>query len=196
MFRTHWWSRPQWEGVHQRLAWYLLPDQAVRAAVGGWQARLAAPHLDPVPLPWLHVTVEALAADPASLPDGTVPAIASSARARLADRAPFEATCDRLEVWEEGVVWLVEPAPALAGLRHALLAATADRLPVEPSPPYVAHLSLAYANTTAPDDAARAAVAGAGPGPSFTVADAALVALRREGHRYVWDELARVRLGG
>lgn len=196
MFRTHWWPRAQWEGVGQRLAWYVVPDAATRREVAHLQARLAAPHLDPVPFDWVHVTVETHALDVATLAPATVAAIVASARAELAGNTGFEASCDRLEVWEEGVVWLLEPVGAFHALREAVLRATVAHVMLDPPRPFVPHLTVSYANAAAPDHEARAVAATAGSGPRFAVTAVALVALRQEARRYVWDELARVPLSG
>ncbi|HEV8164118.1 MAG TPA: hypothetical protein VGR74_06675 [Actinomycetota bacterium] len=98
--RRHWWWRPGWRPGRRQVAWHLtFGDQTVsrgradlRRAVGGYQARLAEPPgLDPVPVEWLHLTVQGFGfAD--ELGAGEVERMVAAVGRRCAALAPLRLT--------------------------------------------------------------------------------------------------------
>jgi 2'-5' RNA ligase len=206
--RNHWWWRPGWRPGRRLYAWHLtFGDQtvsrgqaALRRVVGDYHARLAELRgLDPVPLEWLHLTVQGIGFVD-RVDAGEVERIVAAVRRRCAALAPVRLTLGPAELQAEGVWLRVAPAVVVRRVRAAVRAGIAEvwgaaRVP-ESAGGFTTHVSLAYSNTDGPSAPYAAALAAVGP-RSATVEIAAIqaISLGRDGHLYRWDKVATVPLG-
>jgi 2'-5' RNA ligase len=205
--RRHWWWRPGWRPGRRQYAWHLtFGDQTVsrgqadlRRVVADYQAHLAElPGLDPVPVEWLHLTVQGIGfADQVGADE--VERIVAAVRRRCAALAPLRVTLGPAELQQEGVWLPVAPAATVRRLRAAVRAGIAEvwgagRVP-EPAGGFVPHVSLAHSNTDGPSEPYAAALAKIGP-RSATVELGAIqvISLRRDTHLYRWEAGATVAL--
>jgi hypothetical protein len=172
--RDHWRATaPNWQHGSARLAWHLVlgDDPELAALADELAAPLAAAGLDPVPAPWLHLTL----------------ADASPEFPVLAELAPFALRLGPPGALATAAILPAEPAEELNALRSAL----GDETPFEP------HVTLAYANARTDADALERVLDHCGDRVIETVVDhVALLRLHRRDHSYEWDVLERVPLGG
>jgi 2'-5' RNA ligase len=206
--RSHWWWRPGWAPGRRQLAWHLtFGDQTVsrgqadlRRVVGGYQIRLAGlPGLDPVPVEWLHLTVQGIGfADEVGA--GEVERIVAAVRRRCVALAPLRLTLGPAELQQEGVWLRVAPSMVIRRVRAAVRAGIAEvwglgRVP-EPACGFTPHVSLAYSNTDGPDEPFAAALATMAPrSANVELAAVHAISLVRDTHLYRWETVAAVQLG-
>ncbi|MGH3905454.1 MAG: 2'-5' RNA ligase family protein [Pseudonocardiaceae bacterium] len=137
--------------------WHLTFDHAteLRQLVSAYQAALAPlPGLNPVPLQWLHLTIQGVGyAD--ELPPGQLDDVAESVRRELATMSAFTLTFHRAVIRDEAIA--LPPTPVeplhelLTRLRRSI--ATATDAPVHTGPEqahgFHPHVTIAYSHTNA-----------------------------------------------
>ena len=157
------------------------------------------PTLDPIPLRWLHLTLQGIGFTD-KVDHAGVDAIADAARDRCAALAPFTITLGPARVDPEALMLPVRPVEPVTSLRAAIRAAITDvwgpdNVPEDPHG-FRPHVSLAYSNTTGPAEpiiqrlAARAVTVA-----EITVHRATLIDLNRDHRAYEWTDIATAKLG-
>jgi 2'-5' RNA ligase len=163
------------------------------------QARLAGlPGLDLVPGTWLHLTMQGIGFTD-EVADADIALIVEAARKRLAAVPPPRTTIGPARTASEGVAFDVDPQDGLKAVRDALREAIAEvRTPqAVPDPDdWTAHVSVAYANATGPDDVCDEALAGENGTVELVVDSVQLIVLGRDEHLYSWTTRADVPIGG
>lgn len=126
--RSHWWWRPGWEKGRSFYTWHVtFADQPSMRALAEWYAAPLStlPMLGPVPVPWLHLTMQGIGfthdVDPAD-----VQAIVSAAQDRCTMFQTFTVEIGPPQVDVETVHMPVRPAKPLAEVRGAVCAAIGD----------------------------------------------------------------------
>lgn len=197
---SHWWWRPGWRPGRRMVAWHVTFEDQPRARrlAEAAHARLAGlPGLDPVPVRWLHLTVQDVGfGDEVS--DDDLAAVTGAVRARLARLPPVPVTLGPARVVSEGIVCDASPGHALTPARDAIRAAIAGvRGPslVAGGPQWWPHVSLGYANASGPSAPVEAAFDGADLVAPVTVRAIRLIRLGRDQRCYQWETLASVPLG-
>ena len=201
--RDHWWWRPGWRVGRSFYTWHItFADQPPAAQLVADYTPLLdrLPVLDPVPLRWLHLTMQGIGfADEVTRAD--VDAIVATARRRCADLAPPRITLGPAYVDPEALSLPVTPIEPLAAIRRAVREAIgdvwgADRVP-EPAEGFRPHVSLGYSNATGPAEPVELALRSAEEHTAdVTVTAISLIDLNRDHKSYEWTEVATVPLGG
>ncbi|WP_207311946.1 2'-5' RNA ligase family protein [Lentzea alba] len=200
--RNHWWWRPGWEVGRSFFTWHVtFADQPQAHALVEHYAPVLAqlPQLDPVPVKWLHLTLQGIGFTD-EVNRGDVDRIVESARTRCAELKPFTLTIGPAHVDSETIQMAGRPLEPVAALRLAIRAAIGDVWGVENIPEredgFRAHVSLGYSNSAGPTEPVRDALA-AHPGTTaeVTVSSVALIDLNRDRKAYEWDDVATVQLG-
>ena len=146
--RDHWWPRPGWRPGRVSVTWHVTfgGAESLHELVAAYQRALAPlPGLRPVPIRWLHLTVQALGYDD----EGERAAAASTGAVvdAVAGLAPFEVTFGRPQLYGEAVAFEPRPAGPLQELRATIRAAIgADTLPTssQQRDGFHPHVSIAY----------------------------------------------------
>lgn len=201
--RDHWWWRPGWKIGRSFYTWHItFADQpGAHELVAEYSPALATlPILDPVPLRWLHLTLQGIGfTDEVTRTD--VDRILSAAQTRCAQLAPFTVTIGPVQVDPETIQMPVHPAEPLATLRLAIRHAIGDvwghdHVP-EPENGFRPHVSLGYANSAGPaDTVANALAAYEARTADVTVSTVSLIDLNRDKKAYEWTDVATVSLDG
>jgi 2'-5' RNA ligase len=140
-------------------AWHLTFEHAtaLHRLAAAYQERLATlGGSNPVPLRWLHLTVQDVGYVDAT-PDGLVASIVEATAARLRELRPFEVTFGEPLVVEESIVVLPTPAEPIRAVADAIRRGVADAAGGGPAaggrdqaPGFWPHVSLAYVNRDGP----------------------------------------------
>lgn len=152
--RDHWWWRPGWTTDTRMLTWILSfeGETALHRMAEDVQASLTGiPALEPVPVPWLHLTLTAFG-DVTEVSDDCVRQAINAAHAHLAGVDSLPLDFSRVVVFAESVVLVPDTTPALSALRDALVDSVRDvRGAATPtsSATFVPHVSVAYVNRPA-----------------------------------------------
>lgn len=199
--RNHWMWRPGWRPDRACLWWYLtFGDQA---EVVGLSERFGAAmrDCDPVDvvLPrWLHLTLREVGYVEEVCSE-EVEVTVQTARARLADVAPFELELGPVACLPGAVVMEARPAALVEQLRSCLpgRGPRTEKEEHGPSPTVlVPHVSVAYVNR----DCSEALVMDGVPGDvhpvRVQVERVVLAVVTRHSRRYDWTVLADVALTG
>ncbi|MGC4942220.1 2'-5' RNA ligase family protein [Kribbella sp. DT2] len=199
--RDHWYWRPGWEVGRSFYTWHITFAAAPEVATLAEQYAAALadlPEYDPIPLEWLHLTMQGIGFTD-EVERGIIDQVVDAARTRLAEVAPVTVTIGPAEIDPEALRLPVQPVEPLTGIRDAIRAAIADvRGPdnVTESPDYRPHVSLGYTNTTGPAHRALEALARHEPRTAqVTVDSVALIDLHRDHRMYQWTTVAEARLG-
>jgi 2'-5' RNA ligase len=195
--RDHWWWRPGWRVGRSFYTWHVTFDDqpAVHRLAADYAAILNdLPTLDPIPVRWLHLTMQGVGfTDEVGRAD--IDAIIDAAQDRCAELAPFRITLGPGRVDPEGLALPVHPAEPITRLRAAIRAAIADvwgpdNVP-ENAEEFRPHVSLAYSNTVGPAEPISQRLA-AQPLSSaeITIYRAALIDLNRDQRAYEWTNIA------
>ncbi|OLF09364.1 hypothetical protein BLA60_19505 [Actinophytocola xinjiangensis] len=201
--RDHWWWRPGWRIGRSFYTWHVTFDDQSSAGdlVTGYAPVLAAlPGLDPVPMRWLHLTLQGIGfTDDVTRSD--VDRMVSAALAGCARLAPFTVTIGPAHVDPETVQLPVRPLAPLAELRRAVRRAIGDvwgpeRVP-EPEDGFHPHVTLGYANSAGPvAPVAEALAAHEARTADVTISTVSLINLNRDNKAYEWTDVASVPLRG
>lgn len=202
--RDHWWWRPGWHVGQRALTWHLTFEGQtdLHRLVERYHEALAPfPGLEPVPVPWLHLTMQGIGfASDVSAED--TQRIEEAARARLANLSAPTLTFGRAIVADEAVVLPLDKGgdDAVRAVRTAIREGIgavwgADNVP-ESSSHYRPHVSVAYSNRT--QDAAPVvdAVVEAGEqSVRLDVTTASLISIHRDRKVYEWEVVVEVPIG-
>lgn len=199
--QDHWWWRPGWRVGRSFYTWHVtFDDQPAAHQLAADYAPVFGdlPILDPIPVRWLHLTMQGIGfTDEVDRTD--IDAIVAAARDRCAAVAPFRITLGPARVDPEALMLPVQPREPLIALRAAIRTAIADvwgpdSVPEDPHD-FDPHVSLAYSNNTGPAEPITQRLA-AQPLPSaeITVHRAALIDLNRDHHAYEWTDIATAEL--
>jgi 2'-5' RNA ligase len=200
--RDHWFWRPGWRVGRSFYTWHItfagVPAVAVLA--DQYAAALSdLPQYDPVPLEWLHLTMQGIGFTD-EVDRETVDQVVAAVRTRLADISPVTVTIGPAEIDPEALRLPVRPVEPLTGIRDAIRAAIVDVRGAEnlsESPDYRPHVSLGYTNTTGPAQHAIDALDGHEPRTAQVLVDSvALIDLNRDHKMYQWSTVAEIALGG
>jgi 2'-5' RNA ligase len=199
--RDHWWWRPGWKVGRSFYTWHVtFADQpAAQRLVTTYAHALAAlPMFDPIPVRWLHLTLQGIGFTD-EVPRGDVDRIVAAARKRCAELEPFTVVIGPAHVDPESIQMPARPLEPLAELRLAIRAAIGDvwgpdNVP-EPEEGFRAHVSLGYANAAGPaDPVAKALKAHGEHTAEVTVTSVSLINLNRDDKAYEWTDVATVAL--
>lgn len=155
--RNHWWPRPGWRPGRTMCTWHLTFDHATQLheLVSAYQAALAPlTGLNPVPLQWLHLTIQGIGyAD--ELSPGQLDDIVEAVRHELATMPTFKLTFHHAVIRDEAIA--LPPTPVdplhelLTRLRRGISSATSA--PVHTGPEqahgFHPHVTIAYSHTNA-----------------------------------------------
>src|SRR6266487_3788270 len=129
--RDQWWWRPGWRPGRRFYTWHLTFDQAsaqgsyaLEELVEDYQAHLAVPGLDLVPVQWLHLTMQGLGFTD-EISESDVQRIVTAAAVRCGDVAPATLALGPATVDPEGIMLRVSPAEPAHQVRAALRRAIA-----------------------------------------------------------------------
>lgn len=191
--QNHWWWRP---GVRQGRHWYTWhtifhSSEQLRAHVAAYQEALQDfGFLDPVPLEWLHLTMQDIGfTDEVTRTE--LDKVLTSARGRLAGLGSFEIEFGAPSVWGEGVVICPTPTSVFGDIHHELREAISSALGssrLTGSASFTPHVSLGYANDSGPTKPIASALAAVSPTPvKVEVSEISLLSLDRDTRVYKWD---------
>jgi 2'-5' RNA ligase len=204
--RDHWWWRPGWRQGRRAYTFHMVFDNGtvdgaaeVHRLVRDYQAAVSdLGGLDPIPVEWLHLTVQGVGfADEVGERD--LEAILAAARRRCAELAPFDLTFGSAIVGDEGIMLPGEPIGPAATLRDTLRSAIADvwgQARVPEGEAFIPHVTFAYTNAS--DSTARfvqAVEATTAQPATVRLRAASLIVLDRDARMYRWDPYASVPLG-
>jgi 2'-5' RNA ligase superfamily len=196
----HWWWRPGWQPGRRMYTWHFTFDdqQAVHDLAAAYQARLAAlPGLDLIPSRWLHLTTQGVGfTDEVS--DDEVTALTSASTERLKGFAAQRVMLGPARVTPEAILLDVAPDAGLAGIRHQLREAIRDVLGagrLMEGESWTPHVSVAYSNSTGPQDPYVAALDG-GLTAETVIGTVELIVLGRDNQLYEWTTRSVVPLPG
>jgi len=185
--RDHWWPRPGWRPDRIALTWHLtFPDnRALGAHAAAYQRALdGLPGLNPVPSPWLHLTVQAIGYTD-EVPAPTVDAVVDAVCTRVAVLEPFDLVFDRPTIFGEAIAIRTLPDAPIERLRAAVRAGIGDVLgnggvstAPEQARGFLPHVTIAYSGIDA--DAAPYAAALARVAQPPTIAPITTIALIRQ----------------
>ncbi|MFD8609700.1 2'-5' RNA ligase family protein [Streptomyces sp. NPDC059631] len=194
------WEAHHWPEGERRVHWHLLfEDQPAVHDFARAHAELLAQYteLSPVPVEWLHVTLQSVG----PLTAETAAAVAEAARPALAGIEPFAIEIGPAQAIHNGVVTAIYPEDGISELYWALRRTTesvvgAETMPTAPER-FWPHLSLAYSGARWDhDDLTRALVRLRPPRPWMTVTRAVLVDQEQAWRdKYTWRVIAEVPLG-
>lgn len=156
--RNHWWPRPGWRPGRITYTWHLTFENApeLHRLTTEYQAALAGlPGLNPVPLEWLHLTLQAVGYADDITPDQLQP-VTDAVRARLVESEAFRLTFHSVHIRGEAIVLVPAPEEPVRGLLYDIqdgiadaLGPTAVRVAPEQANGFVPHVSIAYSNIDA-----------------------------------------------
>ncbi|WP_027644660.1 2'-5' RNA ligase family protein [Salinispora oceanensis] len=196
------WERPGWEAGRRSYHWIVRFDErpAVQRLAERCQARLGnLETLDLVPVGSLHLTVQRVSFTD-EITSSQALAVAAAASERCASIRPFAATVGPLTGSANSVFLNVGPHRPFHLLRQAVVAATAHVRGAEAVPDHPTtfdpHVSVAYNRrpTVAKPVIEQVATARSLPPVAVQVETVSLVELRRDGHTYLWRQIAAVPL--
>jgi 2'-5' RNA ligase superfamily len=179
---------------------FTFEDQpAVCELAAAYQARLAGlAGLDPVPVRWLHLTVQDVGFTD-EVADRDLSALAEAARGRLASSGPARVTVGPAYAVTESIVLRVEPVTGLSAIRAGLRMAISDVMPYNPligSAQWWPHISVAYSSAMLPAAPYEAALAGHTAAAEVLLDTVRLIVLGRDHHRYEWTTRDTIPLRG
>jgi 2'-5' RNA ligase len=200
--KDHWWWRPGWRVGRRFYTWHLTFGDSPQIAglAIRYQNAISLDFLDPVPLEWLHLTMQGIGfADEVSRRD--LDAVVTAARDECAPLRPFDILVGPAYADAEGVPLAIEPWEPIEDVRAAIRRAIArvwgfEHVP-EPEEGFTPHITLFYSNSQAdPAPLHRALVTlPSTPPVRATVRAASLIELGRDEHVYRWSTIAEVPLG-
>jgi 2'-5' RNA ligase len=171
--------------------------------VDDYQKSLAEiPHLDTIPRPWRHMTVQGIGfSDEVSAAD--IARIADASQRHLATLSPVALTFRRPAVSHttEAVTLGPDDGQGMHAIRQAIRAGIADvwgaGAVLESDAVFRPHTSLGYINADGPAQPIRDAIDTVHAAPAHATIDSvALIEMHRDQQMYQWREYARLRLGG
>jgi 2'-5' RNA ligase len=206
--RDHWWWRPGWRVGRRAYAFHVTFDRAtvsggddLRRLAAGYQAGLAGcSGMDPIPLQWLHLTMQRVGFTD-EVRDHDAAAIAAAARRHCALLEPIDLVFGAVTVWEEAVVLQPEPAEPVRLLRQAVRATIAEVLGAgavaKREDDFTPHVSLAYISQDGPAAPVVEVMERSTLAPArVRVRAASLIVIDRDERVYRWRVHTVLPLGG
>jgi len=199
--RDHWWWRPGWRKGRSFYTWHItFADQpeAARLVASYQELMESLPTVDPVPLQWLHLTLQGVGfTDRVPLSD--LDRIIAATRTRCAALEPITVTIGPAQVNPETVRLPVQPIEQLEHLRTTIRAAIADVWgpgSVPEGTGLIPHVSLGYWHAGGPA-APLVDLLAASPEytAELTISHLSLIDLNRDRRMYEWTEVATIPLG-
>lgn len=200
--RDHWWWRPGWRTGRSFYTWHItFADQPEAASLVAEYAPVldGLPMLDPVPLRWLHLTMQGV-----GFTDEVVRAdlerIIAAAQKRCAAMQPFTVAIGPAHVDPETIQMPVRPVEPLVAVRQAIRDAIGDVWGTDNVPEtadgWRPHVSLGYSNAGGPAGPIVAALANHNERiANVTVAAVSLINLNRDRQLYEWSDVGSAPLG-
>lgn len=202
MMQDHWWWRPGWRVGRSFYTWHVtFDDQPAIHQLAGHYAPILEdlPTLDPIPVRWLHLTMQGVGfTDEVDRVD--VDTIVAAARDRCVELTPFTITLGPARVDPEALMLPVRPAEPVARLRATIRAAIADvwgpgNVSEDPDD-FRPHVSLAYSNAASPAaPIARRLTTRLVTSAEITVRRVTLIDLNRDHKVYQWTDIATAEMG-
>lgn len=197
--QDHWYWRPGWRLGRSFYTWHItFADAPAVATLADEYAPALAdlPEYDPIPLEWLHLTMQGIGFTD-EVDRETADRVVELARARLASVPPVDVTIGPAVIDPEALKLPVQPVEPLIAIRDAIRAAITDVCgEVSESTEYRPHVSLGYTNTTGPAQHALDVLAGHEPHTAQVRVEAvALIDLNRDHRMYQWTTVAEAKLG-
>lgn len=196
----HWWWRPGWQVGTRFYAWHVtvadLP--ALADHVAAYQEPLRAyGFLDPIPRPWLHITVQGLD-HTSAVPDPVRDTVAAAVGERLAAIPAPTLTFARPVLFTDAVVIPPTDPRPLAAIRAAIRAGIETTYgPPEGKPTslFRPHVSAAYVNAPADPSRVRAVLDAVKAHPvQATVTHVSLIEMHRDSRMYEWTTITTAAL--
>jgi len=202
--RDHWWWRPGWHVGQRALTWHLTFEgqTAFHRLVEVYQQALTPfPGLEPVPVPWLHLTMQGIGFT-SDVATEDVARIKTAVRERLADLPSPAPTFGQVIVADEAVVLPPdgEGEETIRAVREAIRAGIgsvwgAGKVP-ESSSHFRPHVSIAYSNRTQEAAPIVNAIAEAGEqSVGLDVSTVSLIVIHRDRKVYEWEVVSEVPIG-
>jgi 2'-5' RNA ligase len=199
--RDHWYWRPNWRPGRSFYAWHVIfgNDAVLTDVHAAYQSLVGSlPGLSPVPVQWLHLTLQGIGFVD-KVPQADLDPIIEAAQRRLEHFRPFEIKLGPAVVDVESLQLPVTPVDRMRRLRAQLRAAVTDvwgRDSVPELPELDPHVSLGYWNQIAPAEPLRQRVNALSGGVAITeVTHVSLINLSRDHNQYEWTKYADLRLG-
>ena len=199
--RDHWYWRPNWRPGRSFYTWHIIfPEDDVLTDLHTAHQRLvdSLPGITPVPIEWLHLTVQGVGFTD-KVPRSDLRPIIEATRRRLEHFRPFEVKLGPAVVDVESLQLPVAPVDRMRRLQAQLRAAITDvwgRDSVPVLPKLDPHVSLGYWNQIAPAEPLEKLVRAIGSGAATTrLSQVTLIELSRDHDRYEWTTYATVPLG-
>ncbi|HEY0687610.1 MAG TPA: 2'-5' RNA ligase family protein [Kribbella sp.] len=194
----HWYWRPGWRVGRSFYTWHITfaKAPAVAALADQYADALAdLPEYDPIPLEWLHLTMQGIGFTD-EIDRGTADRVVEAVRTRLATVPPVDVTIGPAAIDSEALKLPVLPVEPLTTIRNEIRAAIAEVCgEVSESPEYSPHVSLGYTNSSGPAQRALEALARYEPHTARVTVDAvALIDLNRDHKMYQWTTVAEAKL--
>jgi 2'-5' RNA ligase len=200
--RDHWYWRPGWRVGRSFFTWHVTfsTQPEVRRVFESYAPMLAGlPMVDPVPLRWLHLTLQGIGfTDDVNSDD--VARIIEAAQERCAHLSPFTVTLGPAEVDPEGIQLPVRSVEPVAALRREIRGAIgdvwgSDNIP-ESAEGFRPHVSLGYANAAGPAEPLAAALdRHRAASAEVLVSQVSLIDLNRDSRSYEWSDVGTAVLG-
>ncbi|MGP8298130.1 2'-5' RNA ligase family protein [Streptomyces inhibens] len=194
------WETHHWPEGEQRAHWHVLfDDQPAVHNFARTHAEILSrhPELSPVPVQWLHSTLQSIG----PLTPAQAGAVAAAGQAALRDFEPFEVEIGPAQAIQNAVVPAIYPEDRISELFWTLRCATEGVVGPETMPKapdvFWPHMSLAYSGARWDhDDLSRALVKLRPPRARMTVKRVFLVDQQQIWRdKYTWTVLAEVPLG-
>jgi hypothetical protein len=138
--RDHWWWRPGWRPGRRLYTWHLTFEEQdeLHQLAAAYQARLAGlPSLDPVPLRWLHLTLQGIGFTD-EVTEAELDRMRLAAGERLARLGPLRLRFGPVTILAESVTLTPSPAGPVRAVHAAVraaIAAVGARIVSRPSRP-------------------------------------------------------------
>jgi hypothetical protein len=198
--RDHWYWRPGWRPDRSFYTWHItFGDRPEIAALQASYADLLheLPGFTPVPLEWLHLTVQGIGfAD--RVPDADLAGIIDATRLRVTGLGPIPVTVGPAVLDPESIQLPVRPIEPLQHLRDLTRAAITDIWgddAVPELPELNPHISLAYSNHTGPAaPIATRLLAHPDTSTALSLNTLTLLSLTRTHHLYHWTPTLTIAL--
>ena len=190
--RDHWWWRPGWAPGSRHLQWHLTFEgqQALHDVVTAVQGALSdIDVLEPVPLPWLHLTLAGFG-EATAVTEDCVRQVINAAHDRLVAAPRVDLEFAHVTVYAESVVLIPEPSASLDAVQ-ALVEESGRHVLGQEAPgiavPFAPHVSVAYCSGPADGDTVVGALSAIGGlDPVRVQPTLSLVEVERDGHAYTW----------
>jgi 2'-5' RNA ligase len=190
--RDHWYWRPGWRAGRSFYTWHItFADRPEIAALHTSYADLVndLPGFTPVPLEWLHVTLQGVGFTD-RVPDEDLADIIEATRHRVTTIEAFPVTIGPAVLDAETVQLPIRPVEPLQHLRDLIRAAITDVWgddAIPELPDLNPHITLAYSNHRDPTGPAAARLLAHPPHTAtLPITTLTLVTLTRTTHLYHW----------